>query len=746
MSSTIASATSALASATSKAASGGHLGSAEGRPPVYKAIGVALAVSSGVFIGVSFVLKKKGLLAANLKDGKEAGEGYGYLKNAWWWTGMILMILGEICNFCAYAFVEAILVTPLGALSVVITAILSSIFLGERLSFVGKIGCFMCIVGSIVIVINAPEQSSVSSIQDMKRFIISPGFLSYAGIVILGCVGVVVWIAPKYGNKSMMVYISICSLIGGLSVVATQGLGAAVVKQASGTPQFNQWFLYVLLVFVVVTLLVEIVYLNKALNIFNAALVTPTYYVCFTSSTIVTSAILFRGFKGAPSSIATVVMGFLQICSGVVLLQLSKSAKDVPDAEIFRGDLDQVRTVAEQSEPESEPKADAIRGTAAIIRRISIARQKAEVEEARRIREEKINEMLNGPNQNMEWDGVRRRVTFSAHGTPRRRNTMSGSHPPLGMSRMPDLEEGVESATPATNMDPGRRRSMSVDEAMRTQVYGIQPDEPDQDQHPAGIVERVKSLFIPKQRSSPSLRSEAGIITPHRDLRDASGPLSVRSYTSSEHPPPLPMVDMSTPPRTPHLAVTPPVHEYSTSTRDFAPGQSSPSLRRTSRGSEYTALPPQTSPGTPPPASSTPDLLRPSSGSSGTGRQFSFQSIFARHGHSRSRSNSSTVHVEEPVVHSASHSHTHLPRLGLGSRGNSTPGAIKSEEEMLGLVKGDSGSNVLPSYDSDEDKEKEKAPVSSVRYVESDSEEEREKEREKIRLKEWEARGEPGRS
>ena len=92
-------------------------------------------------------------------------------------------------------------------------------FLGERLSFVGKIGCFMCIVGSIVIVINAPEQSSVNSIQDMKRFIISPGFLSYAGVVVLGCIGVVVWVAPKYGNKSMMVYISICSLIGGLRFV-----------------------------------------------------------------------------------------------------------------------------------------------------------------------------------------------------------------------------------------------------------------------------------------------------------------------------------------------------------------------------------------------------------------------------------------------------------------------------------------------------------------------------------------------
>lgn len=50
-------------------------------------------------------------------------------------------------------------------------------------------------------------------------------------------------------------------------------------------------------------------------------------------------------------------MGFLQICAGVVLLQLSKSAKNVPDAEVFRGDLDQVRTVAEQEEPEYEPKA-----------------------------------------------------------------------------------------------------------------------------------------------------------------------------------------------------------------------------------------------------------------------------------------------------------------------------------------------------------------------------------------------------
>lgn len=237
------------------------------RPPVYKAIGISLAIASGLFIGTSFVLKKMGLLKANEKYKEVAGEGYGYLKNAYWWTGMTLMIIGEICNFVAYAFVDAILVTPLGALSVVITTVLSAVFLKERLSMVGKVGCFLCIIGSVVIVMNAPSESSAANIQEMQHFVIAPGFLAYAGVVIVGSLFTALWVGPRYGKKSMLVYLSICSFVGGLSVVATQGLGAAIVAQIGGTPQFNQWFLYVLFVFVIGTLVTEIIYLNVSLFI-----------------------------------------------------------------------------------------------------------------------------------------------------------------------------------------------------------------------------------------------------------------------------------------------------------------------------------------------------------------------------------------------------------------------------------------------------------------------------------------------
>ncbi|KAK2788240.1 hypothetical protein FQN52_006780 [Onygenales sp. PD_12] len=553
---------------------GGGLGGPEGRPPVFKAVGISLAVASGLFIGVSFVLKKMGLLKANVKYNEDPGEGMGYLKVWWWWLGMSLMIIGEILNFVAYAFVDAILVTPLGALSVVVTTVLSAIFLKERLSFVGKVGCFNCIIGSVVIAMNAPTQSSVANIQDMQHFVITPGFLTYAGVIIVACTFIALWAGPRYGNKSMFVYISICSLIGGLSVVATQGLGAAIIAQIGGQSQFKEWFLYVLLVFVIATLLTEIIYLNKALNIFNAALVTPTYYVLFTSATIITSAILFQGFKGTAISITTVIMGFLQICAGVVLLQLSKSAKDVPDAAIFKGDLDQVREVAEQEQPETEPKADAIRGTAAIIRRISAARQKMEKEEAMRYYEEKRMDVSEPPREDeiIEWDGLRRRRTIigeSPMSTPSRRTTTR--HPPLGMSKFPDfVDEELPHHRPSTRGSSGgsffsRSRTSSTLHPHWKPTLSSQhiPLHPNALTSIPSQPENRESLNAAADEKSVDALGDAFQHVEHRRQRSGTAQTiqwanSVKSSGSSPHPSPA---------RSSTLAPLPPPH---TSRRQFS--------------------------------------------------------------------------------------------------------------------------------------------------------------------------------
>ncbi|KAH9809398.1 magnesium transporter NIPA-domain-containing protein [Melampsora americana] len=342
-------------------------------PPSYKIIGIVLALVSGIFIGASYVLKKKGLLKSQekvLEKGGQVGEGHAYLKSLLWWSGMIIMVVGEICNFVAYAFADAILVTPMGALSVVICAILSSIFLKERLSFFGKLGCLLCILGATVIALNAPQEQAVSTISEFKKLFLAPGFLVFASLIILAAVLLIFVAAPRWGKSNMFVYISVCSLIGGLSVVSTQGLGASIITSIKGDNQFKNWFMYFLIGFVVCTLLTEINYLNKALELFNTAMVTPTYYVMFTFSTLVTSIILFQGLRAPALDIVTLVLGFLVICVGITLLQMSK----IDPAQISGLDKKSSMFLAVDKEPDDdrglsveEPGIDGLRGFAGVL-------------------------------------------------------------------------------------------------------------------------------------------------------------------------------------------------------------------------------------------------------------------------------------------------------------------------------------------------------------------------------------------
>ncbi|KAI5480127.1 hypothetical protein MNV49_001787 [Pseudohyphozyma bogoriensis] len=223
------------------------------------------------------------------------------------------MIIGEILNLVAYAFTEAILVTPLGALSVVVSAILSSIFLKEKLTLFGKVGCFLCFVGATIIALNGPQEKSTSTIPEFQALFFSVGFLACADVLIVGSLCLIFFVAPKYGKTHMVVYISICSMIGVLSVVGIQGLGSSILTSIRGNNQFKYWFMYFLIGLVIITLLTEISYLNKALELHNTSMVIPIYYVLFTTCTLVTSAILYQGFKASAIEVFTVVMGFLVI-------------------------------------------------------------------------------------------------------------------------------------------------------------------------------------------------------------------------------------------------------------------------------------------------------------------------------------------------------------------------------------------------------------------------------------------------
>merc|ERR1712151_561642 len=118
--------------------------------------------------------------------------------------------------------------------------------------------------------------------------VIRPGFLLYATVAIAITLYLIIIIEPNHGRTNIFVYILICSIIGGFSVSCVKGVGVMIRQFLSPDESyhlniFTEPFAYVLVIALVVSITTQLNYLNRSLDIFDASLVTPIYYVIFTT-------------------------------------------------------------------------------------------------------------------------------------------------------------------------------------------------------------------------------------------------------------------------------------------------------------------------------------------------------------------------------------------------------------------------------------------------------------------------------
>ncbi|XP_037883003.1 magnesium transporter NIPA2 [Glossina fuscipes] len=290
-------------------------------------IGVGLAICSCFFIGSSFIIKKKALLRLSRHgEVRASAGGFGYLKEWIWWAGLLTMSLGEAANFTAYAFAPASLVTPLGAISVIISAVMASKFLNEKLNLLGKLGCVLCILGSTIIVIHSPKEKEIEDLTILFEKLQDPGFIFYVICIFGSTLFVACFVAPRHGNNIVVVYIYLCSGIGSLTVMSCKALGLAIRDTLSGkSNDFATWMPWFLIAVTITFIAIQMNYLNKALDVFNTGIVTPIYYVMFTTLVIAASAILFKEFVHMRlDDILGDVCGFLVVICAVFMLNAFK--------------------------------------------------------------------------------------------------------------------------------------------------------------------------------------------------------------------------------------------------------------------------------------------------------------------------------------------------------------------------------------------------------------------------------------
>lgn len=141
----------------------------------------------------------------------------------------------------------------------------------------------------------------------------------------MACLVLIFFVAPRCGQTNILVYLTICSVIGAFSVSSVKGLGIAIKGFFAHRPVLQNPLTWILVLTLVASITAQINYLNKSLDIFNTSMVFPIYYVVFTTIVITTSVILFKEWVAmSVVDIIGTVCGFLTIILGVFLLHVFK--------------------------------------------------------------------------------------------------------------------------------------------------------------------------------------------------------------------------------------------------------------------------------------------------------------------------------------------------------------------------------------------------------------------------------------
>lgn len=255
--------------------------------------GIVLAVGGNLLVSVALNLTKH---AHNVNQQRSVPLPYVQLPI--WWCGFAATLLGELGNFAAYGFTEASVIAPLGAVSVLANAFIASLVLGEPLRCRDLLGCLLCAGGGIIIVVSTPANPVDTDVDVFLANAQEPAFVLYM-LLLTASVLCMLRFRDRFGRRHVGYYVLLCSLLGSVTVMACKGVSTFVNLWLCCGSQIplGAPVLYVLLIVLVSTAVMQIRYLNLAMEHFGNTETVPVYYVMFTVCTIAISNILYKDFR-----------------------------------------------------------------------------------------------------------------------------------------------------------------------------------------------------------------------------------------------------------------------------------------------------------------------------------------------------------------------------------------------------------------------------------------------------------------
>ena len=238
-------------------------------------IGVIVAVVGNMCISFSYQFQK---LAH-----KRNVEKKPYTRLPLWWLGLSLMLGGEVGNFLAYGWAPATVVSPLGAASVVVNALLAHVLLGEKMTTRNMLGVLLAILGSIVISLTAPvstlpTDTAAADAEGGAASYIYRSLVTWRAFIFLMLVVTAAlalanpcahprFVSEAFRQQHVWCNCLMCGLLGCITVMGAKGVSTALGQLIQGNFRMfvstECWLTYSLIVSAIISIVGQVNFLLR---------------------------------------------------------------------------------------------------------------------------------------------------------------------------------------------------------------------------------------------------------------------------------------------------------------------------------------------------------------------------------------------------------------------------------------------------------------------------------------------------
>lgn len=313
-------------------------------------LGVSLAVVGNTLIACSLTLQK-------YCNNREAATGVKASSTPLFWVALIGMIAGEVGNFTAFGFASQTVVSPLGAVSVIVNTILAACFLKEKIYPLTIGGILLTLLGASLVVLFSPPPLADLTCEQFLKYLEKPEAYGYL-IVVVAAIVVLGLAEPRWGHRIVLVDVMLCSLLGSITVICSTALSKFIrlaLDQDKST--ILSPIPYILIPILVATAVLQLKFLNRAMANFNSAVVVPTYYVTFTLSSIAGGMWVFNeSFRSTwitpvPKQEYFFFLGSFLCFGGVVCIAAKPAADKLPAGARGTGTRNRTDNSQEEDHP-----------------------------------------------------------------------------------------------------------------------------------------------------------------------------------------------------------------------------------------------------------------------------------------------------------------------------------------------------------------------------------------------------------